>query len=282
MSNSKTLSRRNMLKKGGAISAAIISASLLKSSRAEAANKGLPRWAMVIDLRRCIGCRGCTVACKAEFDVPLGSWNAVVKQIEVGKYPNVKKVFLPRLCNNCGGGDKDLPPCVAICPEFPKNRKKLVTTGGKKHRYRDGATYKRPDGFIIINNSACVGCGKCIKECPYGVRSFNMRLTSGKDPEKHGITKCQFCYHRVDKGLMPSCVNTCQGEARIFGDLNDPESSVSKLVKEFNLAPNREKTTLLPEKGTEPFVFYIDPDNVLKNYKIDPEKKVEEFRDQIV
>lgn len=282
MSETGTLSRRDLFKRGGVISTAVIVGPLLTASKAVAANKGLPRWAFVIDLRRCVGCRGCTVACKAEHDVPLGRWNAVVKQIEIGKYPNTKKIFLPRLCNNCGGGKEDAPPCVRICPEFPKNRKKLITADGKKFRYRDGATYKRPDGFIVVDNFHCIGCGKCIKECPYGVRSFNPRLKAGKDPEKNAINKCQFCHHRVDKGLVPSCVNTCQGGARMFGDLNDPASEVSTLAKEFNLLKNREKTTLLNEKGTEPFVFYIDPDNVLKNYKIDPDKKEAEFSDQIV
>ncbi len=282
MSETGTLSRRDMLKSGATISAVVAAGTLLPATKVKAASNGLPRWAMVIDLRRCVGCRGCTVACKAEHNTPLGRWNAVVKTIEVGTYPNAKKVFLPRLCNNCGGGKEDVPPCVKICPEFPKNRKKLVTPDGKKHRYRDGATYKRPDGFIVIDNSMCIGCGKCIEECPYGVRSYNMRKISGKDPEKHAITKCQFCFHRVDKGIVPSCINTCQGGARIFGDMNDPGSAVSKLVKEFNLLRNRKETTLLPDKGTEPFVFYIDPDNVLKNYKIDPKTKLEEFRDKVI
>lgn len=282
MINIKPLSRRDMLKTSGVVSAGVVAGGFLGVSKANAINKGLPHWAMVIDLRRCVGCRGCTVACKAEHDVPLGKWRAVVKQMEIGKYPKTKKFFLPRLCNNCGGGKEKFPPCVRTCPEFPKNRRKLVTSDGKKHRYRDGATYKRPDGFIVLDNSMCIGCGKCIKGCPYGVRSFNPRLIAGKDPKKHGIIKCQFCHHRVDKGLVPSCVNTCQGGARIFGDLNDLDSEVSKLAKEFKLLENRGKTTLLPKKGTEPFVFYIDPDNVLKNYKINPKNKEAEFSDQVV
>ena len=131
-------------------------------------------------------------------------------------------------------------------------------------RYRDGATYKRPDGLILYKNEYCTGCGKCIQACPYGARTFNKRLISGKDSTKNGITKCTSCQHRIDAGVVPACVNICPGSARLFGDLNDPESEVAKLAKEFNLVKNREKTTLLPGENTVPMNFYIDPDNALK------------------
>ncbi|MBI5196763.1 MAG: 4Fe-4S dicluster domain-containing protein [Nitrospirae bacterium] len=282
MSEDKALSRRDLLKTGGAAAAATAVAGVLPISKAEGANAGLPRWAMIIDLRKCIGCRGCTVACKSEFGVPLGRWSAVVKQIESGKYPKARKDFLPRLCNHCSGGKEEVPPCVKICPQYPLDRKEFVTPDGKVHKYRDGATYKRPDGMVLFDNSQCIGCGKCIEKCPYGVRYFNPFVTAGKDNTKNGIGKCTLCQHRVDKGLIPSCVNTCQGSARIFGDLNDPDSEVSRLVKEFNLLKDREKTTLLPQEKTEPYVFYIDPKNVLKAYKINSKKKEAEFNDQII
>ncbi len=278
MSKGATLSRRGLLKAGGAM-AAVATAGLLPK-KAEAAKK-VPRWAMVIDLRRCIGCRACTVACKAEFDVALGRWNAVVKNVEWGKYPNPQKHFLPRLCNHCAGDpekEEQVPPCVEKCPEAKSGRRMKMG----KVRYRTGATYKRPDGMILLDMSLCIGCYKCIDACPYGVRYIDPRVKLTRpDREKAlGVGKCIFCQHRVDKGFVPACVNTCQGEARILGDLNDPGSEVSKLVKEFNLLDNRKTTTLLPEEKTMPYVFYIDPHKVLTRYRIDKKTKEKEFRDQ--
>ena len=151
-----------------------------------------------------------------------------------------------------------------------------------KVRYRTGATYKRPDGMILNDMSLCIGCYKCIDACPYGVRSIDpfVKLTLPNREKDLGIDKCTFCAHRVDQGLMPSCVNTCPGRARIFGDLNDPDSEVSKLAKEFKLLENKDKTTLLPGEKTDPHNFYIDPDNILARYKITKENKQQEFRDK--
>lgn len=282
MSSENSLTRRDVLKTGG-MAVAAAAATQLASSVTEAKDKDIPRWAMVIDLRRCIGCRGCTVACKSEFGVALGRWNAVIKQVEYGKYPDAKKAFLPRLCNHCAGEFKEdyqVPPCVEKCPEAKSGeRAKLGNV-----RYRTGATYKRPDGMILLDMSLCIGCYKCIDACPYGVRHIDpfVKLTRSDREKDFGVGKCTFCAHRVDKGLMPSCVNTCQGRARIFGDLNDPESEVSKLAKKHDLLNNRMKTTLLPDKLTMPHVFYIDPDGILARYKIDKKTKQEEFRDQFV
>ena len=265
MSEKVDISKRNMLKKAGVAAAGVTAASLLPAIEAVAAKGEAPRWAMIFDLRRCIGCRGCTVACKAEYDVPLGAWNTVVNEEVVGKYPDTKKPFLPIRCNHCEGNEEDkVPPCVKNCPEYPKERQRFVTADGKKIRYRDGATYKRPDGLILIKNEYCTGCGKCIEACPYGARAFNKRIISGKDSTKNGITKCSSCQHRIDQGVAPACVNICQGRARLFGDLNDPNSEVSKLAKEFGLVKNRDKTTLLSGENTVPMNFYVDPDNALK------------------
>ena len=276
-------SRRQLLKRSGAVAIGAVAAAAIGVKPAGAAKKKkVKRWAMVIDLRRCTGCRTCTLACKAEYEVPLDSWNAVVKDVEVGSYPNISVDFLPRLCNHCEGNETDkMPPCVKICPEFPKDRKVFITAEGKKIRYRDGATYKRPDGMIMYDLSMCIGCGKCIEECPYGARSFNKRLMSGKDPEKPAIVKCSFCVHRVDNGVEPACVTACPNDARIFGDLTDPKSAVSKLVKEFELIKNRGQSTLLSEEATFPNVFYIDPEGVLSRYRITKENKMAEFRDKI-
>lgn len=180
------------------------------------------RYGMVIDLRKCIGCSACTVSCKSENEVPLGVNRTWVRDVEVGTFPNVTRHFLPLLCNQC-----ENPVCVRNCPV--------------------GATYKREDGITVINSDECIGCRYCIASCPYGVRFIS--------PVTNTAEKCDFCVHRVEKGLVPSCVNTCVGNARTFGDLNDPTSEVSKLI-------SRTPTQLLkPEAGTEPRVFYIGADH---------------------
>jgi len=284
MIENATLSRRQVIK-GAGVMALGAAAGLVPGSKAVAARAKAPRWAFVIDLRRCVGCRACTIACKAEFDVPLDAFRDAVYEEVHGKFPKSEKLFLPVLCNHCEGSEEDtIPPCIKECPEYPKDRREFITAEGKKIRYRGGATYKRPDGLILYENELCTGCGKCIKACPYGNRNFNKRLISGKDSTKNGITKCSLCQHRIDKGILPACVNICPGRARIFGDLNDPESPVSKLVKEFGLVDKQQETTLLPGEKTRPMCFYIDPKGALTKMAA-AKKKYEEMdaiRDQII
>jgi tetrathionate reductase subunit B len=264
MNENVNISRRQVLK-GAGVAALTGAATLVPASKAIAARAKAPRWVMIFDLRRCVGCRACTIACKAEYDVPLGAWNTVVNEEIVGKYPDSQKPFLAIRCNHCEGNKEDkIPPCVKDCPEYPKDRRKFKTSDGKTIRYRGGATYKRPDGLILYDNELCIGCGKCINACPYGARAFNKRVKAGKDPSKNAITKCSSCQHRIDAGVVPACVNICQGRARIFGDLNDPESEVAKLAKEFNLVKNSDKTTLLPGENTVPMNFYIEYNDALK------------------
>jgi len=269
------ISRRQLLTSstGAAVAGAAALASPMKS--AQAATAKAPRWGMVMDLRKCIGCRACTVACKAENDVSLGRFRTVVQENTYGTFPNTKKGFLPTMCNHCEGNEKDkIPPCIKSCPEYPGDRAKFTTPDGKTIRYRQGATYKRPDGVVLIDKEKCIGCGKCIDSCPYGVRSFDPFTKAGKDPSKQAADKCDLCVHRLDNGLEPSCSNTCQGRARVFGDLNDPSSQVAMLVKEHNLADN----VLLKDEGTKPHVFYIDPDNALKNvYKKREKGKLDHY-----
>ncbi len=277
--------RREMLGvTGAALVAGLASATMLKTKPAEAATETkVPHWVMIMDLRLCTGCRACTVACKSEYDVPLGSFRTVIKQVVSGSYPDTRRDFIPRRCNHCEGtekvGNMTVPPCVKVCPEYPKDRRVFVTPEGKKIRYRGGATYRRPDGMILFDNDACTGCGKCIEACPYGARTYDMRRMSGKDKTKHSIVKCSGCEHRVAAGITPACVNTCAPGARIFGDLNDPNSEVAKLAQEFKLLENRDKTTMLPQAKTMPSIFYIDPDGVLANYSFAEEQKVTEYRD---
>lgn len=273
------IGRRSVLKGAGVVAAG--SAAFATPVRKAEAAAPAPRWGMVMDLRKCIGCRACTVACKSENDVSLGRFRTVIQEKTYGTFPDTKKVFVPIMCNHCEGNENDkVPPCVKACPEYPGERLTYTTPDGKKIRYRGGATYKRPDGMILIDKELCIGCGKCIDACPYGVRSFDPFVKAGKKPEKQAADKCDFCRQRVENGVDPACVNTCQGKARIFGDLNDPESEVSKLVKEHGL--KNPDNVLLAEENTMPNVFYIDPDNILKAaYTKRTKGKLDHYMDQI-
>jgi tetrathionate reductase subunit B len=187
------------------------------------------RYGFLVDMRRCVGCHTCSVACKAENDVPLGVFRSWVKIIEKGRYPNVAKAFLPTLCNNC-----DNPICLTNCPVE--------------------ATWQRDDGIVVVDPHRCIACKYCIASCPYDVRFVN--------PLKHIVQKCQWCDHRVDAGLAPACVEVCLGRARIFGDLRDPNSEISRIT-----ATNPVQV-LKPEMATGPQVFYIAADHDI----MDPHK----------
>ena len=197
------------------------------------------RWGMVIDLKRCIGCHACTMACKAENATPPGVFWARVLEKEVGKYPSAKRTFLPVLCNHCQD-----PPCERVCPT--------------------GATSKGEDGIVLVDYKQCVGCRACIIACPYQARFYLKELKpyfpAGMTPyeevgyakfEEGTVMKCTFCSHRVEKGLDPACVITCPTNARYFGDLNDPSSQVSRLIAD------RRGFQLRPELGTDPSVYYL-------------------------
>jgi len=257
MSKTETLSRRDLLKTGGAV-AVVAAATTLLSKKAEAAEEKVPRWAMVIDLRKCVGCYSCQVSCKMENSVPMEGYNARVNAVDRGEYPKPERIFLPTLCNHCAGekkGEEQVPPCVEKCPDA-KSGKRVELNGVK---YRTGATYKRPDGMILNDMSLCIGCYKCIEACPYGARYINphIKLTRPDREKDLGIGKCTFCQHRVDEGLEPACVRNCVGKARFFGDLNDPNSEVSRLIKE-----NPTKV-LKPEEKTEPNIYYIKLDEAV-------------------
>lgn len=253
MGENKELSRRELLKAGGTVAAAAATVSFLSAAKTEAAAK-VPRYAMVIDMRRCVGCYSCQVSCKMENSVPMEGYNARVASVDRGEYPKPERIFMPVLCNHCAGAkDKgEVPPCVEKCPEAKTGERREL--GGV--RYRTGATYKRPDGMTLDDMSLCIGCYKCIDACPYGARYIHphIKLTRPDREKDFGVGKCNFCQHRVDKGLEPACVRNCVGKARIFGDLNDPNSEVSKLIK------NNPTKVLKPDEKTEPNIYYIKLD----------------------
>lgn len=232
-------------------------AGILSGAKSPRAASG-SRLVMVIDLRRCIGCRACTVACKKEMSKPLGVFNSAVKQVDSpDKFPKMRKHFMPILCNHC-----DDPPCVSECPRTGK------------------ATFKRADGAVLYNKQHCIGCYACVEVCPYGARHVDPTVAiNTKDPENEnpvGIGKCEFCYHRIDNGVVPACVNTCQAKARVFGDLNDPGSEVAKLIKSVKAGQ------LLPNEGTKPQVYYIDPKGVLGMSKFGSTEKEERYKDVVI
>lgn len=183
-----------------------------------------PRWGMVVDLARCIGCQACTVSCIMENAVPPDSLRTIVNSYEVTKDGVVGMAMLPRLCNHCADA-----PCLPVCPV--------------------GATFQRADGIVVVDADRCVGCAYCVQACPYDARFINH--------ETNKADKCTFCAHRVDAGLLPACVESCVGGARIFGDLNDPHSTVRQRL---DAEPS---AVLKPEAGTQPRVFYLHLDPLL-------------------
>ena len=188
----------------------------------------IPRvqYGFVINQETCIGCHACTVACKAENDVPVGGFRTNVKYVESGKFPEVKRSFLVQRCNHCTNA-----PCVTICPV--------------------NALTKRPDGIVDVDRDACIGCRACMQACPYDALYLNEDLGA--------VEKCHFCAHRVEKGLQPACVTVCPVGAIVPGDLHDPTSEVSLLRRAHELSTRR------PEQKTGPNVFYIGASEVALN-----------------
>lgn len=218
--------RRGFLGALGKVTIGAAASAAGASQSAEAAPAGqAPHWGMVVDLRKCIGCQACTVACIMENDVPDDAFRTHVSVYELvrdGQDPAM--VMLPRLCNHC-----ENPPCVPVCPVE--------------------ATFKAESGEVLVDASKCVGCAYCVQACPYDARFINH--------ETQVADKCTFCFHRTQVGLLPACVETCVGGARNFGDLNDPDSAVSRMLAE------NEVSVLRPEMHTNPNVYYIGLDDVL-------------------
>ncbi len=182
------------------------------------------RLGMLIDLRTCIGCHACSVACKAEFDVPLGAFRDTVKYVEEGKYPKARRHFIPVLCNHCEDA-----PCLEACPT--------------------GAISRLADGQVVIEKGDCNVNRFCMSACPYGAIYV--------DPDENVAQKCTFCEHRTAQGLEPACVEVCPTKCRIFGDLDDPGAEIAQKA-------NANRTEVWKEDaGTNPRVLYIDPRGAL-------------------
>jgi Fe-S-cluster-containing dehydrogenase component/formate-dependent nitrite reductase membrane component NrfD len=181
----------------------------------------VPTYGFVIDLKKCIGCHACTIACKAEHDIPVGANRCWVKTVEKGTFPDTQRLFFPVLCNQC-----EEAPCMNICPT--------------------GALFRRRDGIVDLNAASCIGCRACMAACPYDQLFI--------DPNTLTAEKCNFCANRIENELQPACVSVCPTECRIFGDLDDPASQVAQIVQ-------REPFTVRkPEKGTGPKIFYLSAD----------------------
>lgn len=208
----------------------------------------MARLSMLIDLTRCIGCDACTLACKQENGTPVDTFFARVINVEVGTYPNVKRLYIPVLCNHC-----DDAPCLKSCP--------------------NKAIVRRGDGIVLVDQERCKGTGACVSACPYGNIILNQAnddwYLNGDEPYERDFVKkrlkpnvarkCTYCAQRVDNGLDPACVVACPTTARIFGDLDDPESPISTYVAEQKESTGRSPFHLLPEAGTKPAGCYLGP-----------------------
>jgi Fe-S-cluster-containing dehydrogenase component/formate-dependent nitrite reductase membrane component NrfD len=183
----------------------------------------MPNYGFAIDLRKCIGCHACTIACKAEHQIPIGVNRCWVKTVEQGTFPRTQRFFLPVLCNQC-----DDAPCMRICPT--------------------NALFKRRDGIVDLNGDACIGCRACMAACPYDQLFI--------DPGTRTAEKCNFCANRVENQLLPACVSVCPTECRIFGDLDDPASEVARIAHLNGVEVRK------PEKDTIPKVFYLGAEPV--------------------
>jgi Fe-S-cluster-containing dehydrogenase component len=204
-------------------------------------------WGYVVDTTRCIGCGACVRACSAENDVPDTFFRTWVERYEINqneivmvdspdgakesfKKDNfqseiVKAFFVPKICNHCYDS-----PCTQVCPV--------------------GASLTSPDGVVLIDKKHCLGCGYCVQACPYGCRYIN-HVTGLAD-------KCTLCYHRIHKDELPACVNACPRNARIFGNLKDPNSKIRKILHQ------RRYGLLKPDLGTNPKCYYIGLDLEVK------------------
>lgn len=176
------------------------------------------RYALIIDSRKCINCKACVVACRAENRVPLGHSRDWINEEHRGVWPRLFATFEPEQCHHCAN-----PSCVRSCPT--------------------GASFQRDDGLVLVNEDDCIGCRYCIVACPYNARFFR---------EDKGVAeKCTFCVQRVNRGEIPACVETCPSKVRVFGDIADATSQLSQILT------RREYRTRNPQTGNGPQIYYL-------------------------
>ncbi len=178
----------------------------------------MTRYAMTMDTRRCVGCQACVLACKAENKVPANGFRDWVVTETRGKFPTLSQEIRSERCNHCSK-----PACVLNCPT--------------------GASHVAEGGIVLVNYDKCSGCKACIAACPYGARFVH---------EDAGyIDKCTFCLHRVKQGKQPSCADICPTRSLNFGDLDDPDSEISKQLR------SRKFKVLRPEQGLKPNLYFL-------------------------
>jgi len=202
-------SKRNFLKGGLITLAATACLPNLKNSLAATPPR---RYRMIIDPNRCTGCQACVIACKGRNDTAPSQFNTRILISETGSGPQARAGFRPVQCNQC-----ENPPCVPVCPTK--------------------ATFKLPNGVVVTDWNLCNGSGNCVLACPYAARFLDPR---------HGnrVDKCDFCLERLEKGLLPSCVEACSPNARLFGDLNAPQGEFASYLKKAGLQADRPELNL--------------------------------------
>jgi Fe-S-cluster-containing dehydrogenase component len=175
------------------------------------------RYAMAIDTRKCVGCSDCVVACQTENNVPIGYARDWIREVNKGVYPDLFLEIRSERCNHC-----DNSPCVRSCPT--------------------GASHYEEGGIVKVTKNKCIGCSACIVSCPYNARYVH--------PDGY-VDKCTFCDHRLKNGELPACVAACPTKCMYFGDLDNPQSEISKLLIK------RQSKTLIQEAGTHPQIYYL-------------------------
>jgi len=180
------------------------------------------KYCMIIDLNRCTGCQSCVIACKAQNKTVKDRFNTKILTMEDGNYPNSRIVYTPVQCNQC-----ENPPCVPACPVK--------------------ATFKLPNGIVVTDWDACQGIGACVPACPYEARFLDPRY---KGQAGGKVDKCDFCFNRLEQGLMPACVEACEANARTFGDVNNPAGEFAEYLERTDLKTRK------PEKRTGPNIKY--------------------------
>jgi tetrathionate reductase subunit B len=249
------ISRRDFLRFGLTVSAGLGLSAAKPGSLLAAPQERNLRWVFLVDTYKCVGCGLCVRACKLENEVPyeanvtrtwveryvlkkdgtfladspLAARDGYTKNnpegIVVPEKDIAKAFFVPKLCNQC-----EKPPCVQVCPV--------------------GATYQTADGVVLVDRTWCIGCGYCIMACPYGVRFFH--------PVYHVAEKCNFCYHRISKGMNTACVDACPFGARRIGNIMNPDDPVTKIIK------SQRVEVLKEELGSDPQAYYLGLDSIVR------------------